>query len=39
MQCAKAKGVMAQQQMNHLPQIRVGAVKPFWSSEIDAGTI
>jgi len=33
-QCAKAKGATAQQQMDHLPQVRVRAAKPFWSSGV-----
>jgi len=28
-QCARAKGATAQQQMGHLPQVRVHAAKPF----------
>jgi len=40
MQCAKAKGATAQQQMGHLPQVRVRAAKPFWSLGVDyAGPI
>jgi len=34
-QCTKAKGATAQQQMGHLPPVRVRAAKPFWSSGVD----
>jgi len=33
-QCAKAKGATAQQQMGYLSQVRVRAVKPFRSSGV-----